>query len=57
MPGALECPLALQRLLERNDVDGAVLLGICRKAKSSQKYGCWAEYRGNRKGLLLALLQ
>ena len=22
----------------------------------AQKYGCWAEYRGNRKGLLLALL-
>ena len=22
----------------------------------AQKYGCWAEYRGNRNGLLLALL-
>jgi 6,7-dimethyl-8-ribityllumazine synthase len=28
VPGALECPLALQRLLGREDVDGAVLLGI-----------------------------
>ena len=34
VPGALECPLALQRLLGRNDVDGAVLLGIIERGET-----------------------
>ncbi len=34
VPGALECPLALQRLLGRDDVDGAVLLGIIERGET-----------------------
>ena len=34
VPGALECPLALQQLLGRNDVDGAVLLGIIERGET-----------------------
>ena len=34
VPGALECPLALQQLLGRDDVDGAVLLGIIERGET-----------------------
>ena len=34
VPGALECPLALQQLLGRNNVDGAVLLGIIERGET-----------------------
>ena len=34
VPGALECPLALQRLLGRADVEGAVLLGIIERGET-----------------------
>ena len=34
VPGVLECPLALQRLLGRDDVDGAVLLGIIERGET-----------------------
>ena len=34
VPGALECPLALQQLLARDDVAGAVLLGIIERGET-----------------------
>ena len=34
VPGALESPLALQQLLGRDDVDGAVLLGIIERGET-----------------------
>ena len=34
VPGMLECPLALQQLLGRDDVDGAVLLGIIERGET-----------------------
>ncbi len=34
VPGALECPLALQRLLARDDIAGAVLLGIIERGET-----------------------
>ncbi len=34
VPGALECPLALQQMLGRDDVDGAVLLGIIERGET-----------------------
>ena len=34
VPGALECPLALQRLLARDDITGAVLLGIIERGET-----------------------
>ena len=34
VPGALECPLALQQLLARDDIAGAVLLGIIERGET-----------------------
>ena len=65
---ALALPGGLSRALEQPTVLGvkllmsfaAVMTGFLLHELAhkwmAQKYGCWAEYRGNRKGLLLALL-
>ena len=41
VPGALECPLALQRLLGRADVEGAVLLGIIERGETQHGLAMW----------------
>ena len=35
VPGSIEKPLALKRLLMRNDIDGAVVLGIIEKGETA----------------------
>jgi 6,7-dimethyl-8-ribityllumazine synthase len=34
VPGCLEAPLAIKRLLDREDIDGAVVLGIIEKGET-----------------------
>ena len=38
VPGSLEKPLALKRLLMRQDIDGAVVLGIIEKGETSHGF-------------------